>query len=107
MCYRKCVVLYEVTYVHARCCDFETIGLSISILKCIANNLSHLIIEAVGFLSNLPFILAMFTNYHLCVCVCVCVPNATIPIHIPFELLKREREKRVILEKQLWSQKGV
>ena len=88
-------MLCEITYVHTRCCDLETIGLSISILKCITNNLSHLIIKVDGFLSNLPFILVMFINYHLCVCacmcVCVCVPNATTSIHISFELLKKER----------------
>lgn len=85
---------YEIIYFHAGCYDFETPGLSISILKGITNNLSHLIIKVLGFFSNLPFTLATFINYHLYVrvCVCVCNPNAITPIHILSELFERERE---------------
>lgn len=64
-----------------------------------------LIIELVGFLSNLPCILAMFINYHLCVC--VCISNATTPIHIPFELLKKEREKSDIGEITIESKRSI
>lgn len=57
------MVIYELIDFHQRCCDFEIPDLSILILRCITNNLSHLIIKALGFFkNNLPFIFATFIN---------------------------------------------
>ena len=39
--------------------------------------------------------------------VCVCVPNATISVHISFELLKKEREKSDIGEITIESKRNV